>query len=184
MKISIITVTLNSSATVRDTLKSVLKQSYTDYKLIIKDGGSKDDTFKICAEYQPAFADRMKVISCYDKGIYDAINQGIKAATGDVVGILNSDDLYIDEHVLEDIASEFCKDDVGCVYGNLHFVDANDTNKITRTWIGSQHKKGASQKGWHPAHPTFYARREYFKKYGAFDTTFDVSADFELCFAS
>lgn len=180
MKISIITATYNSGSTVRDTLDSVLKQNYTNYELIIKDGGSKDNTLEICKEYESAFEGRLKIISCPDKGLYDGMNQGIDAATGDVVGILNSDDLYIDEYVLEDIASEFCKDDVGCVYGNLHFVDAHDTSKITRTWIGSQHNKGAFCKGWHPAHPTFYARREYFEKYGAFDTTFDVSADFEL----
>lgn len=180
MKISIITATFNSSATVRDTLDSVLKQNYTNYELIIKDGGSKDNTMEICREYEQAFEGRLRIISCPDKGIYDAMNQGIEAATGDVVGILNSDDLYIDENVLGDIAQAFSKEDIGCVYGNLLFVDAENTNKITRRWIGSQHKKGAFQKGWHPAHPTFYAKREYYEQFGGFDTTFDVSADFEL----
>ena len=180
MKISIITATFNSSATVHDTLDSVLRQNYKNYELIIKDGGSIDNTLEICQEYEPAFEGRMKIISCPDRGIYDAMNQGIKAATGDVVGILNSDDLYIDENILGDIAFVFEKNDVGCVYGNLYFVDAQDTNKVTRRWIGSQHTKGAFQKGWHPAHPTFYAKREYYKQFGGFDTTFDVSADFEL----
>ena len=180
MKISIITATFNSGATVRDTLDSVLKQNYTNYELIIKDGGSKDNTMEICREYEQAFEGRLRIISCPDKGIYDAMNQGIKAATGDVVGILNSDDLYIDENILGDIASAFERNDVGCVYGNLYFVDAEYTNKVTRRWIGSQHYKGAFQKGWHPAHPTFYAKREYYEVFGGFDTTFDVSADFEL----
>lgn len=180
MKISIITATYNSGSTVRDTLDSVLRQNYKDYELIIKDGGSKDNTLEICREYESAFDGRMRIISCPDKGIYDAMNQGIKAATGDVVGILNSDDMYLDEDVLKDIATEFSKGNIGCVYGNLYFVDAHDTRRIIRTWIGSQYTDGAFKKGWHPAHPTFYAKREHFDMYGVFDTTFDVSADFEL----
>lgn len=180
MKLSIITATWNSERTIRDTLESVLKQSYKDYELIIKDGGSKDSTLDICREYDSAFEGRLKIISCPDKGIYDAMNQGIRAATGDVLGILNSDDMYIDKDVLTDIVSEFNKHNIGCVYGNLYFVDSKDTNKIMRTWIGSQYKESSFRKGWHPAHPTFYAKRKYFEKYGGFDTTFDVSADFEL----
>ncbi|MDY2641210.1 MAG: glycosyltransferase, partial [Mediterranea sp.] len=100
MKISIITATYNSGKTVKDTLDSVLKQNYTDYELIIKDGGSKDNTLDICRAYEPKFKGKMRIISTPDKGIYDAMNQGIQAAKGDVVGILNSDDLYEDEGVL------------------------------------------------------------------------------------
>ena len=180
MKISIITATYNSGATVRDTLESVLRQNYKDYELIIKDGGSKDNTLEICQEYEPAFEGRMRIISCPDKGIYDAMNQGIKAATGDVLGILTSDHLYIDDNVLGDIAKEFATEEIDCVYGNLYFVAADDTSSIVRVWKGSQYQKGGFKKGWHPAHPTFYAKRECYDQFGLFDISFDVSADFEL----
>lgn len=177
MKISIITATFNSAATVRDTIESVLNQTYTDWELIIKDGGSKDNTLEICRNYDDK---RIKVVSGQDKGLYDAMNQGIAAATGEVIGILNSDDFYYDNLVLERIASALSDDAVGCVYGNLQFVDAVDTSKVVRVWNGSQYQKGGFRKGWHPAHPTFYARKKYFDKYGFFDTALDVSADFEL----
>lgn len=180
MTISIITATFNSASTVRDTIESVLRQTHKDVEYIIKDGGSKDDTLAVCREYEPRFGGRMKIISCPDTGIYDAMNQGIEAATGDVVGILNSDDMFFDEQVLERIANVMGDREVGCVYGNLQFVDAQDISKIVRVWRGSQYKEGGFQRGWHPAHPTFYARRMYFEKYGAFDTSFEVSADFEL----
>ena len=105
MKISIITATYNSAATVRDTIESVLRQTYSDYEYIIKDGGSKDDTLDICKEYESRFEGRMKIISAPDKGIYDAMNIGIEAATGDVVGLLNSDDFYTSNDVLHTIAN-------------------------------------------------------------------------------
>lgn len=174
MKISIITATFNSAATVADTLESVLNQTHADWELIIKDGGSKDNTLSICSKYTD---ERIRIIACPDKGIYDAMNQGVEAATGDVIGILNSDDFYYDNRVLEDIAKTIeAGADATC--GDLYFVDAQDTTKVVRTWKGSPYQ--SFRKGWHPAHPTFYAKREFFEKYGAFDITYDVSADFEL----
>lgn len=181
MKISVITATFNSSATVRDTLESMLLQTNKDVEYIIKDGGSKDETIAICRQYESKFDGRLIVLSCPDNGIYDAMNQGIEAATGDIVGILNSNDVFYDERVLERVAQAFVNDaEIGCVYGDLEFVDANDITKVVRVWKGSEYVDGGFRRGWHPAHPTFYARREFFKKYGAFDTAFDVSADFEL----
>ncbi len=180
MRISIITATFNSATTVLDTLESVLIQTYKNYELVIKDGGSKDTTLAVCREYEQKFEGKLKIISCPDKGIYDAMNQGIKAATGDIIGILNSDDMYYDDQVLERIAEAFKDPEIGCVYGDLQFVDAKDTSRVVREWKGSQYLEGGFRKGWHPAHPTFYARRELFEKYGLFDTSFDVSADFEL----
>lgn len=180
MIISIITATYNSGKTISDTLDSVLKQNFQDYELIIKDGGSNDNTLAICKTYEPKFHGKMRIISTPDNGIYDAMNQGIHAATGDVVGILNSDDLYEDDHVLEDIVNAFIIHDCDCVFGNLNFVKADDTACIVRTWRGSEYRRGAFLKGWHPAHPTFYARRRAFERLGVFDTSFDVSADFEL----
>ena len=177
MKISIITATFNSAATVADTIKSVFKQSHQDWELIIKDGGSKDNTLDICREYEARSNGRMKIVSCPDKGIYDAMNQGVEAATGDVIGILNSDDFYYDNTVLANIAKAI-EGGADATCGDLYFVDAQDTTKVVRTWKGSPCQ--SFRKGWHPAHPTFYTKREFFEKYGAFDITYDVSADFEL----
>ena len=178
MKISIITATWNSGATLRDTLESVLKQTYTDYEILIIDGGSSDNTHDIVEEYIPKFDGRLHWHTGKDKGLYDAMNKGIARATGDIIGILNSDDFYADSDVLSRIA-EGCRN-VEAVYGNLDFVDATDTSKVVRQWRGSQHRSGAFLKGWHPAHPTFYARRKCYERLGGFDISFDVSADFEL----
>lgn len=177
MKLSLITVTYNSSKTLACTIESVLSQSYPNIEYIIVDGASKDNTVSIIKEYESKFQERMKWISEPDKGLYDAMNKGIRMATGDVVGILNSDDLFMDNRVLEDIAKAFdASTDV--VFGNLYFVNQEDVNQIVRVWKGSPYKSFKS--GWHPAHPTFYVRREAYEKYGVFDTSFNVSADFEL----
>lgn len=180
MKISIITATYNSAATVRDTIESVLRQTHQNWELIIEDGVSKDDTLAIVREYEPQCKGRMRIFSEKDEGLYDAMNRGIARATGDVVGILNSDDFYHDEHVMEDVNSAMEGQPVDCVYGDLKFVQANNTRRVMRIWKGSQHENGAFLRGWHPAHPTFYARRECFDKFGGFNTSYAVSADFEL----
>ena len=177
MKISLITVTYNSSKTLSDTFQSVLSQNFSDIEYIIVDGVSKDDTVSIIKEYEPKFNGRMKWISEPDKGLYDAMNKGIQMVTGDVVGILNSDDLFMDNHVLNDIVSAFDKQ-TDAIFGNLYFVKQDDVNQIVREWKGSPYKSFKS--GWHPAHPTFYVRREVYEKYGDFDITLDISADFEL----
>ena len=180
MKISIVTSTYNSEKTVRDTLGSIYNQSYKNVELIIIDGNSKDKTLEIVRHYEKLFQGRLRYISEPDKGIYDAMNKGIRMATGDIIGILNSDDLYMDENVLIDIHDTFANNNVDAIYGNLIFVDEYDTNKVVRTWKGSQYLSGSFLKGWHPAHPTFYVKREMYEKYGVFDISFDVSADFEL----
>ena len=178
MKISIITATYNSGATLRDTLESILIQSYPDYEILIIDGGSKDNTKEIVDEYVPKFQGRLKWSTGKDKGLYDAMNKGINRASGDIIGILNSDDFYADSNILGTIANG-CEN-VEAVYGDLDFVDEKNTDKVVRQWRGSQHTAGAFLKGWHPAHPTFYARRECYERLGGFDISFDVSADFEL----
>lgn len=180
MKISIITSTYNSEKTIKDTLDSILNQTYNDIELLIIDGKSKDNTVEIVRHYEKLFHGRLRYISEPDKGIYDAMNKGIRLATGDIIGILNSDDLYMDNKVLEDIANAFVQSNVDAIYGNLIFVEENDTNKIVRTWKGSQYQPESFLNGWHPAHPTFYVRREVYEKYGVFDISFNVSADFEL----
>ena len=180
MKISIVTATYNSGSTLRETLESVLAQDYAEYEHIIVDGVSKDATLEIIHQYEHRYGGRLRYISEPDNGIYDAMNKGIEMAKGDVIGILNSDDFFSDKTVLGRIAVGIR--DVDIIYGNLDFVDAKNTDKVVRQWIGSQYYSKAFLKGWHPAHPTFYARRECFEKFGKFDITFDVSADFELMF--
>ena len=180
MTISIITVTFNSASTVRCTFESILSQTYTDIDYIVVDGGSQDGTTEIIKEYEPRFGGRMHWISERDRGIYDAMNKGINMAKGDIIGILNSDDMFEDNSVLEDIAHTFTNTQTDAVFGNLVFVKEDDTNAIVRTWEGSEYKSGAFLKGWHPAHPTFYVRKEIYDRYGNFDISFEVSADFEL----
>lgn len=180
MKISIVTTTNNSAATIRDTLESVLSQTHQDWELIIEDGLSQDETLSIAREYEPLCQGRMRIFSEKDEGLYDAMNRGIARATGDVIGILNSDDFYYDEHVLEDINQIMVNQPVDCIYGDIKYVSAKNKNRIVRIWKGSQHEKGAYLRGWHPAHPTFYARRKCYEKYEGFNTNYAISADFEL----
>lgn len=180
MRISIITATYNSERTLRDTLESILAQTYQDIESIIVDGASKDGTMDIVREYESRFQGRMQWISEPDKGIYDAMNKGIRMASGDIIGVLNSDDFYYDERVVEDIVNAFNQKDIDCVYGNLVFVNERDVNSVLRIWKGSQHKRGDFLRGWHPAHPTFYVKRIWFERLGGFDLRYTVSADFEL----
>lgn len=180
MTISIITATFNSASTVRDTLESVLRQTYQDIEYIIKDGGSKDDTLTICREYEPRFGGRMKIISGPDKGIYDAMNQGIEAATGDVVGILNSDDFYTSDDVLQAVADTFASNDCVAVYGDVHYVNDKNLEKCVRYYSSRKFTRDRMMMGYIPAHPSFYCLNEVYKQYGLFDTSFQVAADFEL----
>lgn len=177
MKISIITVTYNSGNTLCSTFQSILSQTHSDIECIVVDGLSQDGSVSIIKEYELKFDGRLKWISEPDQGIYDAMNKGIQMATGDIIGILNSDDLLMDVNVLKDIAMAF-DDKTDAIYGNLYFVESNDVKHIVRIWKGSSYKSFMT--GWHPAHPTFYVRREVYEKYGTFDISFDISADFEL----
>lgn len=177
MKISIITITYNSARTLADTIESVLSQDYQNIEYIIIDGLSKDNTLSIIQSYASKYPDTIKWISEKDNGIYDAMNKGIRMAAGDVIGILNSDDIFTDNQVLSDIAAAF-DENVDAVFGNLHFVKADNPYSVVRIWQGSPYRSFSS--GWHPAHPTFYVRKEIYEQYGVFDTSFDVSADFEL----
>lgn len=179
MNISIITATFNSGATVRDTLESVMRQTHSDWELIIKDGGSKDNTLDICREIADNAAGRIKVISSPDKGIYDAMNQGIEAATGDVIGLLNSDDFYTSDDVLAAVNERLSDSDLDAVYGDIHFVDVGDLDRCVRYYSSANFKRERMMQGWMPAHPSFYCRRDVYQKFGLFDTSFKVAADFE-----
>ncbi len=179
MKISIITATFNSAATVRDTFNSVLSQSFQDYEYIVIDGNSKDETINIIKEYSPKFGSRMRWISEPDKGIYDAMNKGINMATGDVIGILNSDDFYTSHNVLETVANEFLHDGIDAVYGDVHYVDNENLKKCVRYYSSKSFRRWKMRFGYMPAHPSFYCKKTIYDKYGKFDTTFKIASDFE-----
>lgn len=180
MKISIITTSYNSAHTLRDTMESVLRQEYTNYEYIVVDGASKDGTVDIIREYEPRFEERMRWVSEPDRGIYDAMNKGIAMATGDVVGLLNSDDFYTSDDVLATVAREFSKNDaLDAVYGDVHYVDEVDITREIRYYSSRKFTPKRMLMGYMPAHPSFYVRRECYEKYGSFDTSYRVAADFE-----
>lgn len=179
MKITIITATYNSGQTLTDTLESVLRQSYTDIDYVIVDGGSKDDTLDIIRRYEPRFEGRMRWISEPDKGIYDAMNKGIRMATGDVVGLLNSDDFYTSNDVLEHVARALSDPNVDAIYGDIHYVNDDDLTHCVRYYSSRVFSRGLMRLGFMPAHPSFYCRRTIYEKYGLFDTSLRVAADFE-----
>ncbi len=178
MKFSIITVSYNSSDTIRDTIESVRNQTYTNIEHIIVDGNSKDKTVEVIKEYSSA-GNNIKWISEPDKGLYDAMNKGIQMATGDIIGILNSDDLFCDNFALEKVVNIFSKNEkLESVFTDLYYVSPNDTSKIIRRWITGKKKK--FKYGWHPAHPTFYMKAEVYKRYGLFNLNYKLAADFEI----
>lgn len=178
MKITVVTVCRNSASTLRDTLESVLAQSWTDYEYLVVDGGSTDGTREMLQAFEERFRGRLRWISEPDNGIYDAMNKGIRMSTGDVIGFLNADDYYQDNGVLKTIAEAFARHGADAVHGNLHYIDG--ARKIVRTWRGTGYRPGAFQRGWCPAHPTFYCKKECFTRYGGFDPAIGSAADFEL----
>lgn len=177
MKISIITATYNSASTIVSCVTSVNEQSHQDIEHIIIDGASKDNTIKIINSIPNRV---LKIITEPDKGIYDAMNKGIKLATGDIVGLLNSDDLYTDNDVIKKIITLFETTSADCFYADLYYVNKDNTDQIVRHWRTREYISGAFKKGWHPAHPTFFVRREVYEKYGLFNLRFTLAADFEL----
>jgi glycosyltransferase involved in cell wall biosynthesis len=176
MKISVITATYNSAATVRDTLTSIRLQDYPDIEHIIVDGRSSDGTLEIVANF-PHIA---RIVSEKDKGIYDAMNKGIRLATGEVIGILNSDDIYIDRAVLSAVAQAFGDPAVMTVYADLQYVHPENLDKVKRTWITGPFRKNSFYYGWMPPHPTFFVRKEVYERIGLFNTDLRSAADYEL----
>ena len=178
MKVSIITVCFNSAATIRDSIDSVMTQSYRDIEYIVIDGASTDGTLHILGEYQDRIA---KVISEPDDGIYDAMNKGISFATGDIVGILNSDDVLFDGDVISKIANVFLKNSAcDAVYANLVYVKRNNLKAVTRTVTAPSFGLWKIRFGFIMPHPSFYARRELFCRLGNYKLGYRVAADFEL----
>ena len=176
MKISIITVAYNSVETLENTMESVANQTYSNIEYIIIDGGSGDGSLDLIKKYESHIS---KWISEPDNGLYDAMNKGVAMATGDVIGLINSDDLFCDNMALEKVMNVFKNNKyLDSVYSDLYYVSQNNIDKIVRHWVTG--KKRPFQYGWHPAHPTFYIKKEVYKKYGAFDLSYKLAADFEI----
>jgi glycosyltransferase involved in cell wall biosynthesis len=177
MKISIVTVSLNSANTIERTILSVVGQDYDPIEYIVVDGRSKDRTMEIIKAYRHKIE---FVISEGDDGIYDAMNKGLRMASGDVVAFLNSDDEYLDRTVVGKVASTIEKQGLEAIYGDLVYVARHNPQRITRRWTAGLYRPGAFARGWIPPHPTFFCRREVYEKYGGFNTQFRIAGDFEL----
>ena len=177
MKVSIITITFNSEATIEQTIRSVIDQTYKNIEYIIVDGGSTDGTLGIIEKYNSYIH---KFVSEKDKGLYDALNKAIGMATGDVIGMIHSDDFYINGNVIQKYAECFLKTNADSVYSDLYYVDKNNTDKIIRKWKSGTYKSGSFINGWMPPHPTFFVKRNVYEKLGKFNMEFKSAADYEL----
>ena len=177
MKVSIITVVFNGEKTIKDCIESVLSQSYSDIEYIIIDGKSTDNTPEIVKSYGTKIA---VFLSEKDAGIYDAMNKGIALAKGDVIGILNADDFYHDPFVIERIVGKLKETQAEGIYGDLIYVDADNTKRISRYWKSGNFKKSNFLFGWMPPHPTFFLRSTSYKKFGTYRLDLGSAADYEL----
>lgn len=179
MKVSIVTVAYNSAQTIADTLRSVLQQTYPDIEYWVIDGASRDNSVQVIREWEPLFQGRLHLISERDGGIYDAMNKGIRNTTGDIVGILNSDDFLTSPTVIQELVQAFTPQ-VDAVYGDVHFVRATDLTRCVRYYSGRLYRPWLTRYGFMPPHPALYVRRSLFDRYGYYKTHFKISADFEF----
>lgn len=176
MKISIITVCYNSAETIEDTIRSVIGQTHDDLEYIIIDGGSTDGTLQIIDKYKEKIT---KIISEKDQGIYDAMNKGLNLVTGEIVGIINSDDFYCDNMVLSKINKMFLQKIDAC-YGDLVYVHSQDITKVVRYWKAGEYSEKKIYRGWIMPHPVFFVKKEVYNKQGVFNLNFKIAADYEL----
>ncbi len=175
-KVSIITTCLNCEKTIRDTIESVLGQKYQSIEYIIIDGGSRDATLDIIKSY----GDKITYVSEKDEGMYFALNKGIERSTGDIVGIINADDVYIDFGVIELIADEMERGNCDVCWGDLIYSSEKDKNKVVRYWKSSKYSERNVLMGWMPPHPTFFVKKAIYEKYGTFNTHLTIAADYEI----
>jgi glycosyltransferase involved in cell wall biosynthesis len=175
LKISLITVAYNAQNTIERSIMSVLGQNFSNVQYIIIDGGSTDETINIINKYR----DKIDVVvSEPDNGVYDAMNKGIAAAKGDVIGTINADDFLADNTILSDVAKSFADHQTDVLYGDLDFIDLND--KIVRKWRSGRYRAGMFNRGWMPPHPTFYCRKKLFDTHGVYSLEYGSAADYEL----
>jgi len=177
LRVSIITVVHNNRATMEDCVENVLSQSYKEIEYIVVDGGSNDGTIDVIQAYRERIS---RWVSEPDQGIYDAMNKGIRMATGEVIGFLHSSDVYAHPKVIEEVVQVFEDSNVSSVYGDLQYVDKENLNRVIRNWKSSPYRHGKFKLGWMPPHPTFFVRKEIYEKYGYFNTHFRIAGDYEL----
>lgn len=177
MKISIITATYNNEETILDTISSVVSQTYINIEHIIIDGASKDKTLSLIKENSTKI---VKLISEPDNGIYDALNKGIRNATGDVIVFLHADDIFAEKTIIENAVKLFQEQQTDSIYGDLQYVSKQDTDKIIRYWKSGKFKLSKLKRGWMPPHPTFFVKKNIYNKFGKFDTNFRIAADYDI----
>ena len=177
MKVSIITSVYNNEKTIEDAVKSVLSQTYPNIEYIVVDGASKDNTVSVIKKYEDKIS---TFVSESDKGIYDGLNKGVSLATGDVIAFLHSDDIYADENIISEVVEHFKKTNTDSIYGDLVYVDKEDTSKIFRYWQSGEYSFKKLCNGWMPPHPTFFVKKEFYDKYGKFDLDFGIAADYDF----
>lgn len=177
MRVSIITSCYNRETTIRGTIESVLSQDYPDIEYIVVDGASTDGTLPVISEYKDRI---MRIVSEPDHGMYEAINKGIHLATGDIIGLVHSDDFLYDNHVITDIVSKFETTGADFVYGDGIFVNYQDTNKMIRNWRSGEYRRWKVKCGWLPLHPTCYVRRDVMLREGLYDEAYHIAADTDL----
>lgn len=178
--ISIITATFNSAKTLKDTIQSVLRQTNKDFEYLIIDGGSTDETIDIVKSYESEFSGRLKWVSEKDQGIYDAMNKGIKMASGDVVGILNSDDYFTSDDILQTVDNAFKSHEIDAIYGDIHFIRDGNPQKCIRYYSSRMFTPFWLRFGFMPAHPSFYCKREVFERAGLYSLDYKIGADYEM----
>ncbi len=176
MKISVVTAVYNRVGTIGEAMTSVQTQSFDAVEHIIQDGGSTDGTL---AAVNYAATCNTRIVSERDDGIYDAINRGIRRATGDVIGLMHSDDTFANNEVLSKVAAAFTSLDVDGVYGDLQYVAANNPERVVRHWRSGPYHPSLLKRGWMPPHPTLYLRRNVFDRFGLYDTSFRIAADYD-----
>ncbi len=180
MKISIITSCYNRVSTIRGAIESVLAQDYPDIEYIIVDGASTDGSVEVIRDAIEGHEDKVKFISEPDHGMYEAINKGIRMATGDYIGLVHSDDFLYSSHTISDIAKRLNETRADFLYGDGLFVNPENTDKVVRKWIGGTYRLWKVRHGWLPLHPTCYIRREVMEKLGGYDESYMIAADTDL----
>ncbi len=176
LHISVITAVFNRAATLGEAMRSVHSQKWGNIEHIVVDGGSTDGTLGVIEAHVAGVA---QLINGPDRGLYDALNKGIHAATGDIVGFLHADDTFASPHALARIASAFEDPAVGAVYGDLVYVKKDDVSRVVRYWQAGKYLRNQLSQGWMPPHPTFYVRRDVYSRFGVFDTRYRIAADYE-----
>lgn len=177
MKVSIISTCYNRVGSIKGAIESVLCQDYPDIEYIVVDGASKDGSLEVIDQFKGRVA---KIISEHDHGMYEAINKGIRMATGDIIGLVHSDDFLYDSHVISDVVKRFEETGADFIYGDGVYVNADDTSKLVRNWVGGSYSRWKVRCGWLPLHPTCYIKRDVMMREGLYDESYKIAADTDL----